>query len=332
LNGRDVSQGMSRGRRIGRSIAPAVVFAGAFAALLLPMRASLAWGPQGHRVIALIADRMLQQTDPGARAKVLALLATDKGERLTKTDIASEATWADVLRDKSEEARIATSAWHSARFKPDHPDLASACFGRNPLPDGYPASHGPRDNCSVDKIEQFESELKNPETSPGERMAALRFLLNLVGDLHDPLHAIDRDDHGGECIALQIGSKPPVRLSTYWEETLPAEVAGPDPAKGAARIAASLPPAESQKWAEGTPEAWAQETYEVAKTVIYSFAAGQPEGKHSFPEKKGQTETCPSVDLYRVGPDYETKALEAVKQQLAKAGVRLAFVLRGGFK
>jgi hypothetical protein len=322
----------SRGWGIGRSIGPAIVFSAAFATLLLPMRPSLAWGPEGHRVIALIADRVLQQSDPGARAKVLALLATDKGEPLTKTDIASEATWADVLREKSEEARSATASWHSARLKPDNPDLATACFGRKPLPEGYPASHGPRDNCSVDKIQQFEAELKNPETSPGERLVALRFLLNLVGDLHDPLYSIDRADQGGECIALQIGAKPPVRLSTYWEDTLPAEVAGPDPAKGAARIAASLPAAESQKWAEGNPEAWAQETYEVARTVTYSFAAGQPEGKHSFPAKKGQSEACPSVDLYRVGPDYETKALDAVKQQLAKAGVRLASVLRDGFK
>jgi hypothetical protein len=309
-----------------------VVIGAAFAGLLLPVRASLAWGPEGHRVVALVADRVLQQGDAGARAKVLALLASDKGDHLTKTDIASEATWADVLREKSEEARGATGSWHSARLKPDNPDLASACFGRKPLPAGYPASHGPRDNCSVDKIAQFEAELKNPETSPGERLAATQFVLNLVGDLHDPLHAIDRGDQGGECIALQIGSKPPVRLSTYWEEILVAEVAGPDPAKGAARIAAALPAAESQKWAEGTPATWAQESYEIAKSVTYSFAAGQPEGKHSFPAAKGQTETCPSVDLYRVGPDYETKALAAVKQQLAKAGVRLARTLRDGFK
>jgi hypothetical protein len=52
------------------------------------------------------------------------------------------------------------------------------------------------------------------------------------------------------CVALQIGRKPPVRLSTYWQETLVAEVAGPDPAKGATRIAAS----ESGKWAEGNPK------------------------------------------------------------------------------
>src|ERR1700687_719477 len=262
---------------MGRWIGPACIAAAALAALLLPMRASLAWGPEGHRAVALLADRLLQQSDPGVRAKLLSILASDKGKGLTKNDIASEATWADVLREKSEEARSATGAWHSARFKPDNPDLARACFGRNPLPSGYPASHGPRDNCSIDKIEQFASELKNPETSAGERLAALQFLLNLVGDLNDPLHAIDRGDQGGECTALQTGTSPPVRLSSYWQEALVAEVVGPDPAKGAARIAASVPAAEAQKSAEGNPESWARETYEVAKSVTCSFTAGQPE-------------------------------------------------------
>ena len=318
-----------------RAIRLVAVIGAVCAAVLLPMRASLAWGPEGHRVIALLADRLLQQSDPGARAKILAVLATDKGSRLTKSDIASEANWADVLREKSEEARSATSAWHSTRLKAENPDLALACFGRKPLPEFYPASRGPRDNCSVDKIEQFWAELKNSETSPGERLAALQFLLNLVGDLHDPLHAIDlgdRADQGGSCIALQIGAKPPVRLSTYWGEILVAEAAGPDPAKGASRIAATLPAAESQKWAEGTPEAWAQESHEIAKTMTYNFAAEQPSGKHSFPLGKGQVESCRSVDLYRVGPDYETKALATVKQQLAKAGVRLARILRDSSK
>ena len=184
----------------------------------------------------------------------------------------------------------------------------------------------------MDKIEQFASELKNPETSAGERLAALQFLLNLVGDLNDPLHAIDRGDQGGDCVALQIGSKPPVRLSSYWQEALVAEVVGPDPAKGAARIAASVPAAEAQKSAEGNPESWARETYEVAKSVTCSFTAGQPEGKQSLPARPGQAESCAAADLYRVGPDYETKALAAVRQQLAKAGVRLARVLRDSLK
>ena len=311
----------------------AMLAAGAIGvALLGPTGAARAWGPEGHRVVALIADRLLQQSDPGARAKVQALLATDKGNRLTKNDIAAEATWADVLREKSPEARTATAAWHAVPLKPDNPDASAACFGHKPLPAGYPASHGPLDNCVIDKLAQFEAELKNPETSPHERLAALQFVLNLAGDISDPLNTIDRGDQGGHCTALQLGAKPPVRLSTYWEEILVREVAGSDAAKGAARLAAAIPAAEAKQWAEGNAEAWARDSYEVAKGVVYGFAA-EPAGKHEFPSHKGQPAGgCASAPVYRVEADYETKALAAVKTQLAKGGVRLARILRDSFK
>lgn len=296
-------------------------------ALVLLPRAGLAWGPEGHRVIALVADQALRKSDPAVHAKVLALLATDKDNRLTKNDIASEATWADALREKSQEARSATAAWHAARQHADKPDLTAACFGHKPLPEGYPASHGPADNCSVDKIAQFAAELKAPGTAPHERLTALQFLLNLVGDVHDPLLAIDYGDRGGECTALQVGTKPPVRLAAYWDSTLLHEVVGPDPAAGAARILAAVPAAEARQWAAGSAPVWANEAFEVAKSVAYGFPAGAAPGKYAFPPGKGQPEACASVNLYRVGPEYETRALAAVKAQLAKAGLRLARVL-----
>ena len=312
-----------------------VVIGAGCAALLLPLRQGQAWGPEGHRTIALIADKVLQQSDAPARGKVQALLATDKDNRLTKNDIASEAIWADVLRDKSQEGRIATSNWHAVRLRADNPELAAACFGRPPLPAGYPASRGPRDNCVVDKIAQFQKELQNPDTLPGERLAALQFLLNLVGDVNDPLLAIDKGDQGGQCTAVQIGGKPPVRLATYWQTTLVGEVVGRDPAAGAARLLASVTPGDVQSWAGGNPESWAMESYQLAKTVAYAFPADSavtktPPGAPAA--AKGAADGCGEVALYRVGPDYETKALAAVKQQLAKAGLRLAQLLRDSLK
>src|SRR3982074_1616578 len=119
-----------------RSLCVVAVFGAAFATLFLPVRQSHAWGPDAHRTIALIADKVLQQSDAAARGKGQALLATDKDARLTKNDIASEATWADVLRDKSQEARIASSNWHAVRLRADSPELAAACYGRPPLPSG----------------------------------------------------------------------------------------------------------------------------------------------------------------------------------------------------
>ena len=66
------------------------------------------------------------------------------------------------------------------------------------MPPGILASHGPADACIVDKIDQFEAELANPETAPEERLVALKFLLYLVGDVHQPLHATDDHDAGGK--------------------------------------------------------------------------------------------------------------------------------------
>ena len=47
---------------------------------------------------------------------------------------------------------------------------------------------------------------------------------------------------------------------------------------------------------------------------------------------KGEQESCGEVKLYKVGDDYQAKALAAIKQQLAKSGVRLAQALRDSFK
>src|SRR5438105_8408310 len=166
---------------------------------------------------------------------------------------------------------------------------------------------------------------------PGERLAALQFLLNLVGDVNDPLLAIDKGDQGGQCTAVRIGGKPPVRLSTYWQTTLVGEVVGRDPAAGAARLLSSVSPADMQSWAAGNPESWALESYQVAKTVAYAFPADSAAGK--LPAGgKAEADGCGEVVLYRVGADYETKALAAVKQQLTKGGLRLAQLLRDSFK
>ncbi|HZT88992.1 MAG TPA: S1/P1 nuclease [Stellaceae bacterium] len=292
-----------------------------------------AWGLEGHRVIALIAQRTLEQNDKPVWAKVAALLAEDSSNSWTKTDIASEATWADVLLEKSEEARTATMAWHYVRFNPARPDLHRDCFGRRALPTGLPASHGPQDDCVVNKIEQFERELIDPSTSQKERLMALRFLLNLVGDVHEPLYAIDRGDQGGACTALAIGQDAtPVRLLTYWDETLVAQAIGKDPDKGAAELAAAATPAEAKKWAAGAADDWARESFELAKSVAYAFRADRTAGKYTFPAAKGSKDRCGAVALSRADADYRAKALATVKAQLVKAGLRLALVLRDGLQ
>jgi hypothetical protein len=299
------------------------------AALICQPAESWAWGGEGHRIVALVANRLLQAQDPAVQKKIADIFATDKSNDWTKTDIASEATWADALREKSPEGRAATSKWHYVKFDADNPDLKKACYGRPVLPRLVPASHAPQDNCIVDKIEQFAKELRDPETLPGERLMALQFLLNLVGDVHDPLYAIERNDQGGRCVAvLPVGAKTPVRLDTYWDDNLVAEAAGKDPVSAADQISAKLTPADIQKWSADTPEEWGRESYNQAKAVTYNFPSEAGSSKFTFPVKKGEKDPCGPVPLYRLDAAYHDRAIAAVREQLLKAGVRLAFMLR----
>ncbi|MBO0736898.1 MAG: S1/P1 nuclease [Alphaproteobacteria bacterium] len=290
---------------------------------------SWAWGGEAHQIIALVADQLLQTQDQPTHRKIAGILATDKSNDWTKTDIASEATWADALREKSPEGRAATSKWHYVRLDSEKPDLNKSCFGRPALPAMVPASHAPQDNCVVDKIDQFKKELREPGTSQSERLMALQFLLNLVGDVHDPLNTIERNDQTGSCVAvLPPGARTPVRLTTYWEDTLVAEAMGKDPVKAARQLTGSLTPAEIQRWSGNTADDWAQESYNLAKGIAYNFPAHAHAGETGFPVTKGAKDPCGAVPVYRLEAGYHARAKAAIKEQLAKAGVRLALVLR----
>ena len=133
-----------------------------FAALLIAAllaRHAQAWGDQGHRIIALIADRYL---DPTARTQLGAMLGGDT-DSLTPHDIASESMWADKYRDSDRsgigERYRRTRQWHFVDIELDSPNLDQACHNHPRLPAGILASRGPADACIVDKIDQFEAEL-----------------------------------------------------------------------------------------------------------------------------------------------------------------------------
>src|SRR5262249_5147017 len=99
----------------------AVTFLAPIVLMAAPSEAG-AWGDEGQQLSGLLADRLLEAGDPAVQKKVGDILATDKSNNWTKTDIGSEATWADALREKSPEGRAGTSKWHYVRLDPDHPD------------------------------------------------------------------------------------------------------------------------------------------------------------------------------------------------------------------
>jgi hypothetical protein len=157
---------------------------------------------------------------PGVKAKVTAMLDADP-DSLTPHDLASEATWADKYRDSNNrrDHYAQTQNWHFIDLEIDNPDIKTACFGRPALPPGTLASNGLAKACIVDKINQFTAELKNSKLDFEERLFALKFLLHLVGDLHQPLHTADNNDRGGNEVKVWTGAKTQP-LHAVWDTEL----------------------------------------------------------------------------------------------------------------
>src|SRR5262249_49098134 len=127
----------------------------ALAANLAQPRPALAWGDDGHKVVALIAQSFL---DNDVRRRCNALLSSDT-DSLAAHDIASAATWADKYRDANiDGARQRTSQWHFVDIEIKAPDLDKACFNHPPIPAGTVASDGAANDCVIDKIDEFAKE------------------------------------------------------------------------------------------------------------------------------------------------------------------------------
>src|ERR1700722_13380752 len=174
--------------------------------LLAASQQALSWGDDGHKTVALIAQQCLT---PSTKNQVAAMLAADT-DSLTQHDIANEATWADKYRDMDNRTKNydQTQNWHFTDIEFDKLDVATACFGRGPLPASTLASNGPAKACAVDKIEQFETELAAPSTDAEERLFALKFILHFVGDIHQPLHSSDNHDRGGNSVKVIVDGFP----------------------------------------------------------------------------------------------------------------------------
>jgi|GEM_PF-1813005 hypothetical protein len=263
-------------------------------------RPALAWGDEAHEIVALVAEHYL---DPAVHDQVMALLAADT-DKLTKHDIASEATWADRYRDsdaKTTKKRYnATFWWHLVY-------TGQPCTGRSDAPRGINASTGPAKDCVVTKINQFAAELAEPSTTPKERLAALKFLLNLVADVNDPLRA--SDNQGANAMKVTADGLKPGTLARYWQYEFVARN-GTDAHAVAEQWIAAITDTESRAWQAGAPENWAQQGYELARDQVY--------GKLPPPDAKG---------VYHLDAAYVDNGTSVVALQLHKAGLRLAKIL-----
>jgi hypothetical protein len=227
------------------------------------------WSTPGHRVVAGIAEKHLNSV---ALKNVQALL---QGQSM-----ADVSNWADQVGRSRREA----AGWHFINIPIEVSD---------PDPDKF--CH-PKD-CVLSKVNQLMALLKSTSGTPKERSEALKYVIHLVADLHQPLHVGNREDRGGFKLQL-IFFDLPTNLHMVWDHELLARQ-GLDEAT----LITQLDGLAQERWSRGTPRDWVLESFAVAREVAYNNVSG------------------------KLGSDYLEQCTPLVRTQLAKAGIRLAKVL-----
>ncbi len=163
----------------------------ALATALLPASAG-AWGPAGHQAVGAIADRLLT---PGAQDAVEALLADDRDSRgrySGRRTLAEVADWADEIRGGPGDQ----PHWHY--------DNRPIC-GAGADADAGSALWCPQGDCASARLPALLAVLADDGRSRAERNVALKWVVHLVGDLHQPLHAADLAEGGNRIRVAPYG-------------------------------------------------------------------------------------------------------------------------------
>jgi hypothetical protein len=232
-----------------------------------------AWGPTGHRVIGEVADHHLSKK---ARKEVKALLGHQS--------LAEVSTWMDEIR--SDDRYNYTHSWHYTT-----------------IPDGL--NYDSRNNDQgqlVERIDLMISTLKSADSSTESKVQALKFLVHLVGDLHQPLHVGNGEDRGGNDVKVRFFYEDS-NLHRVWDSGMIDHKL-----YSYTELAAIIDHTSEDQvstWLEGSAATWAEECMQYRDQV---YDTGDPD---------------------RMGYEYVYHNWALVEQQLLKAGVRLAGILNG---
>ncbi|MDK2597329.1 S1/P1 nuclease [Pseudoalteromonas obscura] len=149
---------------------------------------TIAWGQNGHRVIGELAQGYLT---PATSSHIQLILGDDT--------LAEVSTWPDEMRsDSAHFWKKQSGKWHYINIdKPEHMHRHS-----NPA-----ISNKEEVKHILDGINFTTNVLKNSSSDIKDKQFALKFLVHLVGDAHQPFHAGRAEDLGGNKIDVEFFGK-----------------------------------------------------------------------------------------------------------------------------
>ena len=154
--------------------------------------------------------------------------------------LSSIATWADEIRSRE------TASWHYVNLPPGNCSYERA----RDCDDGQ---------CAVEALTAQVEVLKS-KTSDEQRLTALKWVVHLVGDVHQPLHAGFKGDKGGNLYQVQAFGRG-TNLHSLWDGALIRNRAG---GLDALRAAAAPPGIAAAAAPQAGP--WAEESCKIVET------------------------------------------------------------------
>ncbi|MBM4442106.1 MAG: S1/P1 nuclease [Candidatus Rokubacteria bacterium] len=317
----------------------------ALALLLVALLAgeAQAWSDLGHQAIGRAAQALLDDATKTKIARAAGLASLPDGE------LARMGTWLDDIRRLERglphalDPEAAKEAGAFVRQFPDHPTWH---YVNLPLGTAYPDGASPytRPNDVVGTLVRCIAVLEGRAPAGGMTPPiALRVLVHLVGDLHQPLHVSTGYFDVRDMSAPRLLREPPLprrsvsdlggnrlsfgatNLHAVWDHALVIS-RGADDAKGlAAELLASGPsrltaPGDPASW----PRAWATEASRLAVTAYQPLRFGPAHLRPGAEEIERIEITSPTAEAYARNPALKLVA----RQQLARAAGRLAELLR----
>ncbi|MGD9842529.1 MAG: S1/P1 nuclease [Steroidobacteraceae bacterium] len=259
---------------------------------LLCSQTANAWSNIGHRITGLIAESLLTNA---AHRQIEQLL----GEQ----SLSIAATHMDTYRTALAQRWPESDRWHY--------DNQPVCQHRDYCADG---------NCATRQIALFRKQLANREASLSERALALRLLVHMLGDIHQPLHMADNADRGGNSLQVRLyagGDQYP--LHEVLDSVLIKQLQGSMRIKNYAASLQQRYQGEFAHWQHGTIQDWAKQSHTLAVQQVYGRLPGFACG-----HQQNSTLT--------LSADYVSAAKTYLPEQLAKAGARIAQVLNSTLK
>jgi hypothetical protein len=229
--------------------------------------ACLAWGADGHRIVAEIASKHLS---PATQAWVQSLIF---GQTLADASV-----WADEIKG----ARRSTAPWHYADIAADAKEfnLDRDC---------------PKEGCVVSAIQRYCTVLRDERASVADRTEALKFLIHFVGDVHCPMHVANAHDKGGNDVAVEFFHNR-TNLHRVWD-TLLIERQKRNWRAYASQLEKAISDQDKKKLSACTnPAEWATQTHKATITCAYVIPKDGQLGQEYFdrcmPVMDGQLSTA----------------------------------------